>query len=229
MESIVAVILFILFVSGVIGVLFYCLEAAGMYAIAKRRQIHHAALAWVPVINVWMLGCISDQYQYVVKGRTRNRRTLMLVLQILSLLLSIGVTVTVSPSLTLILENPNIHPDLLTEMVLGSLMSSFALAAIESIFALILLVFTYIALYDLYRSCNPDGAVLYLVLSLFFSWLEPILVFICRKQDMGMPPLRVNYGQPQAYTIGTSSAQPGWQRNGGEPESGENRGSGDEV
>jgi hypothetical protein len=32
-----------------------------MYTIAKRRQINHPWMAWVPVVDMYLLGCISDQ------------------------------------------------------------------------------------------------------------------------------------------------------------------------
>lgn len=58
----------------VISVTIYVLEALGIYTIAKRRGIHNPWLAWIPVAQYWILGSISDQYQYVVKGNVRNRR-----------------------------------------------------------------------------------------------------------------------------------------------------------
>ena len=48
-------------------------------------------------------------------------------------------------------------------------------------------------MYDLYKSCNPSRAVLFLLLSIFVAYPQPFFVFACRNQDLGMPPRR----QPQ--------------------------------
>ncbi len=52
----------------------YVLQALSLYSIAKRRGIGKPWLSWIPVANTWILGSISDQYQYVVKGKVRNKR-----------------------------------------------------------------------------------------------------------------------------------------------------------
>lgn len=69
--------------SMVIGLVAYVLMAVGLYTIAKRRGIRNSWLAWIPVANYWLLGCISDQYQYVAKGQNKSRRKLLLTLSII--------------------------------------------------------------------------------------------------------------------------------------------------
>ena len=58
----------------VLSVACYVLEALSLYTIAQRRGIRKPWLAWIPVVNVWIVGSISDQYQYVVNRRIQNRR-----------------------------------------------------------------------------------------------------------------------------------------------------------
>ena len=64
------------------GIALYVLRALGLYSIAKRRGINHPWMSWVPVLDLWVLGCISDQYQYVVNGNVRNKRKWLLGLSI---------------------------------------------------------------------------------------------------------------------------------------------------
>ena len=52
-----------------VGLALYVLRAVGLYKLAKNRAIRCAWLAWVPVASDWILGSVSDQYQYVVKGK----------------------------------------------------------------------------------------------------------------------------------------------------------------
>ena len=56
----------------------YVLTALGLYTIAQRRGINKPWLAWIPVVNVWTLGCISDQYRYVVKGEKKSKRKVLI-------------------------------------------------------------------------------------------------------------------------------------------------------
>lgn len=52
-------------------------------------------------------------------------------------------------------------------------------------------VFMYIALYDIYRSCDPDKALLYLLLSIFTLGLaQPVCLLLCWKKDLGMPSMQ---------------------------------------
>lgn len=165
----------------IFGLVSYILSSVGMYTIAKRRGIHNPWLAWIPVANSWILGSISDQFQYVTKGKIRNRRKWLLGLNIAS---------AISPVVMMIVE--------VTAMLVGfgsgmeHLASSFGLFIIIWLimvaFMIVLSVFTYMALYDLYHSCNPYNAVTFLLLSIFVSVTQPFFVFACRKKDEGMPP-----------------------------------------
>lgn len=65
----------------------YVLTALALYTIAKRRGIKRPWLAWIPVADMWLLGCISDQYRYVTKGQVTNRRKTLLTLNIVWMVL----------------------------------------------------------------------------------------------------------------------------------------------
>jgi uncharacterized protein YqgC (DUF456 family) len=52
------------------------------------------------------------------------------------------------------------------------------------------IIIRYMALYDVYTSCDPQYNVLFLVLSILFGITEPFFLFFSRNKDMGMPPRR---------------------------------------
>ena len=172
--------LFILFVTLVYSVVHYVLHSIGLYTIANRRGIHHSWLAWIPVGNLWLLGSVSDQYQYVVKGKIKNRRKAMLWMYIalfaVSLVWSILTMVNAFSANTLETANAG--------AVIGMIVSVLAVAVLT----ILITVFQYLAYYDLFVSCNPNNAVLFLVLSIVFPVTLPFFVFVCRKKDDGMPP-----------------------------------------
>ena len=43
------------------GIALYVLRALGLYSIAKRRGINHPWMSWVPVLDLWVLGCVSGE------------------------------------------------------------------------------------------------------------------------------------------------------------------------
>ena len=139
------------------SVAMYIFQSMGLYTIAKRRGIHHPGLAWVPVANMWILGSISDQYQYVVKRKIRNRRKVLL-----GLLIATYVLVTIAAVGMIV----GITSGVFDTMDTAPAPAIFGTVAIVLIYlvgwvlAVVAMVFMYIAYYDLFASCNPSNAVL---------------------------------------------------------------------
>lgn len=169
-----------------ISLVSYVLGSLGMYRMAKRRGIHHPWLAWVPVGNNWLLGSISDHYQYVVKHKVTKRRTVLLVLSIILMGISIlfgiatGVTVASMDAVSADMGGAILSVALMVITYLAVLGMSIAICVIG-----------YIAYYDLFQSSRPEYSVLFLVLGIFFSIAIPFFVFACSKYDKGMPARRV--------------------------------------
>jgi len=171
----------------------YILTARGMQVIARRRGIRHSWLAWIPLGNAWILGSISDQYQYVVKGKVRNRRKVLLILNLLSVCGGIPaylISYVSSVNQLSGIVNPGI-----------AAIGSFVLVTVATTLLIVVLsivqaIFVYIAYYDLFASCEPKNAVVYLILSIFVSVTMPFFVFACRKKDLGMPPRKEAQPEP---------------------------------
>lgn len=181
--------LFIVLIVALFGLVAYILTAISTYSIAKRRGIQHPWLAWIPVANTWILGCISDQYQYVVKGKVKYRRVILLVLALASLVLSGWISGSYFSMFrqSVIYGRP-------VEAV-GPALAVSAVGLASSCVSIAAAVFHYISMYDLYTSCNPEYNVLFLVLSIVFSITEPFFMIANHKKDLGMPPRRPNYQQ----------------------------------
>ena len=64
--------------SGLFSIACYVLSSLALYTLASRRGIRKAWLSWIPVLNVWILGSLSDQYRYVVKGQIKSKRKILL-------------------------------------------------------------------------------------------------------------------------------------------------------
>ena len=170
-----------LFASGLF-VVAYILQSLSLYTIAERRGIRHGWLAWIPVGNAWVLGSISDQYQYLVKGKIKNRRRVLAGLNALLYILALVYVVSAARSAMLSLNAGT------AELELETLALWLATFATMIPVIVVMAVNRYLAYYDLYSSCQPDKAVLYLVWSFAVSVAVPLLVFFNRNKDGGMPP-----------------------------------------
>ena len=79
--------------SVVFGIASYVLTALALSSIAQRRGLRNPWLAWIPVASSWIIGSISDQYRYVVKGENRSKRKILVVLGILGAVFSVALVV----------------------------------------------------------------------------------------------------------------------------------------
>lgn len=157
----------------------YVFLALGLQTIARQRGINNPWLAWVPVARNWLLGCISDQYQYVKQGRSTRRRTLLVVLPVVEAAL---MAVSFVSGLFAMILNAEAGATLDT--------TSALLAASLLLVRLVSFVFQTLAVYDLHRSCRPDYAKLLLVLGILIPCVRAVAVFLFRDQEQGMPPRR---------------------------------------
>ena len=176
--------------SGGFGIALYVLRSYGVYSIAKNRGIRRAWFAWLPLVDQYMLGCISDQYRYVAKGQVKNKRKSLLALNIISWILALAIVILAV---------------VVSVLLMGGLMGGYADAIMEGEglvpmlimlglclpllgISIAVIVVRYMALYDLYTSCSPVNNVLFLALSIFVPVTEPFFLFFIRKKEDGMPP-----------------------------------------
>lgn len=173
----------------VVSLICYIFCSIGLYTIAKRRGIHNPWLAWIPVVNVWIVGSISDQYRYVTKGQIRNKRIVLLVMLIIlrvSLFaMRAALRGTVMSNISMVMGG---MPDEAWMEMVRTLLGFLAVASVLLVFAIVAAVFHFMAMYDLYVSVNPEYSVAMLVLSIIFNFTEAFFVFFNRKKDLGMPP-----------------------------------------
>ena len=188
-----------------ISVAAYVFQSYSIYTIAKRREIKKPWLAWIPGGVLWTIGSISDQYKYVTKREVKNKRKIMLGLSIAVLAVNAVLTIAIIGWITSMVGvgTMEFRPD--HELVSRSVESFLVVlgtSLVTSVLAIVLVVFEYIALYDVFQSCDPSNAVAFLIISILFQIALPILLFVSRKKDLGMPPRK----QEPAYIQEESQA-----------------------
>ena len=189
--------------TGGLGLLVFIMQALALYTIAQRRGIDRPWLAWIPLVNVWILGAISDQYQKAVNGQQKNKSNILLGLSIAIAVLTflvaiIAVVLTWNILRTAIfcldagvkLSDPAIVQLLMDNLHILLILSLLALPI--GVLAIILAVFYLMALYDVYRSCDPKNCAWYFVLSLVGNVVVEgarcIFLILCKDKDLGMQP-----------------------------------------
>ena len=158
-----------------ISLAIYVFTALSLYTIAKRRGIAHSWLAWVPVANLWLIGSLSDQYRYLTRGQVKHKRIILLILKAVTLAFTGGLIGSV-----IWLIGAKASP--------ASVITLLTMILLDGAAAIALAVVGFMALYDVYASCDPENATVYLVLTIFFKVLKPIFLFLSRNRDGGMPP-----------------------------------------
>ena len=173
----------------ILGLVGYVLSSLGLYTIANRRCISKSWLAWVPVVRLWILGSISDQYRYVTKGQVKSKRKLLIALEAIGLVLSLVFLVVWGKGLFRLLGMLMYGQESQAlQTLLALLPSVLGFALLSLVLKLVKTVVYYMAMYDLFTSVNPPYSVIFLVLSILFNAAEPFFVFFNRNKDAGMPP-----------------------------------------
>ncbi len=183
-EILTGILSIVFSILSILGIIFYIFSSIGLYTIAKRRGIRGAGWAWVPLGNLWILGSIADQYDFITRHVKKKQRHLLLWLSIAIIILILIITPTFIAFLINAAQRSfsSFSTDAFLGTVVVMLICYIALLAL----AIISSVFTYISYYKLFKSCTPNNAVVFLVLSIFFSFLIPFFVFSCRNKDEGL-------------------------------------------
>lgn len=179
-------------ISGLFSLAAYILTALSLYTIARRRGLHGPWLAWIPVARSWLLGSISDQFQYVTQGKNKAKRKWLLGLSIASAVLWVAIVgLGISVFTSAVINAINSYDEqALIGSIMGSAISMVALLVPLLAVSLAGKILGYVAKYDVFKSLDPANCVLYLVLSILFPVTEPFFLVFNRNKDLGMPPRR---------------------------------------
>lgn len=194
-NSVLVLILGIFAGLAIFGLICYILESWAVHKLARDRQIRHGWLAWLPVGFEWVLGSIADQYHYVAKGRVHGRRKVLLGLAVAILAVFLVQIGCYACYFAWLYDLVALEYSFVLQLYSVAQVLQLAIAVL----VLILTIHRYIALHDLYASCEPDGATAYLVISILLPVTEPFFVFSCRKKEYGMPPRKPVMSVPTTW------------------------------
>lgn len=172
-------------------ILLYVLHGLGLQKMAIRRGIHHPWLAWIPVGREWLLGCLSDQYQYLSRGKNRFLRRWMAIVSVPYHILTIGAYLYFVALLPIQLSSPEFTTSLetLSEADIYAMFPA-AFTGLLYLVSWAMVIVRCFALYDLFSSSYPRYKLPLLLISILVDNSVGFLVFAVRDCDKGMPPKR---------------------------------------
>ena len=177
----VAIIGIILLITCALSITMYLFQAIGLYKMGKRLNISAPALAFFPVVNLYVLGRVAQE---PVDGKKRLPFSwILLGINLGTSLLSS--TYVVSTVRTLISFINHAEAVDIEDILDSFLYSYFTTSFISVILSIAYSVFYYMAIYYLFKNFNPENAALFTVLSIFFGFLTPFFIFASRNKPIG--------------------------------------------
>lgn len=194
--TIFGILILVFVVWAVSALVFHLIKGAGLARMARNAGLPNPALAWIPVANNYLLGCLCDRAVYCRTGNQWRFSIILPVLDLVSLFGGGSITAALYGIFTSYLYYGSDF-DITNEGF-----RSFG----GNLFAIATTVAMAIALYHLFCDYDPGREVLYTVLSVIFgSVAQAILIFVLRDrvplsaQAGGYPPPYQAPGQPGTW------------------------------
>ncbi len=176
----------------IIALAMYLLEAVGLYGMAKSSGFSRPWRGFVPFANTFLFGKIAERYVKKDGKRSAKFGGLLLAFEILTLIFSIATMAFVISMISVLATSYNdseLNASIVVPMV-AMLACCFVLIGVLIAYVVIY----YVALWRIFTAFDYNNATVYFVLSILFSFLGPIFLFVLRnKQPVFDPREHFNY------------------------------------
>lgn len=176
----------------IIAVAMYLLQAFGLYGMAKGSGIGRPWRGFIPFANTFLFGKIAEKYRKKDGKPSAKFGGLLLAFEILTAVFAVVCllfAINVFSVLFAYLAYDNSDTAISRAMV-SMIFSSLVLMGVSIAYAVIY----YVALWRIFTAFDYNNATVYFVLSIFFSFLGPIFLFVLRnKQPVFDPKEHFNY------------------------------------
>lgn len=156
----------------------YLLQAFAIYQMSKNMGFSNPWLAFIPIANTYAFGKVAETY---VKPDGRPSAKFSKILLILQILLFIILIATIILIMVIAIMSNDAYSSVSEGIVLLVLPTVFLYFAMLGV-AIAYSIIYYIALWRIFALYEYKNATLYLVLSIFISFLYPIFLFILRNK-----------------------------------------------
>lgn len=166
---------------GIIALALYLLQAIGLYGMAKKAGFSSPWRGFIPFANTFLFGKIAEKYRKKDGKPSAKFGGLLLAFEILTAVFAVVCllfAINVFSVLFAYLAYDNSDTAISRAMV-SMIFSSLVLMGVSIAYAVIY----YVALWRIFAAFDYHNATLYFVLSIFFSFLGPIFIFVLRNKQ----------------------------------------------
>ena len=165
----------------IIALAMYLLEAVGLYGMAKSSGFSSPLRSFIPFANTFLFGKIAEKYQRRDGKRSAKFGGLLLAFEILTLFFSITTMAFVISMISVLATSYNdseLNASIVVPMI-AMLACCFVLIGVLIAYVVIY----YVALWRIFTAFDYNNATVYFVLSILFSFLGPIFLFVLRNKQ----------------------------------------------
>lgn len=178
---------------GIIALVMYLLEAFGLYGMAKGSGIGKPWRGFIPFANTFLFGKIAERYVKKDGKKSAKFGGLLLAFEILTLVFVAAFFVFFINMCVILFADMNSEAEItiaIGRTVIPMIFSCLVLVGVSIAYA----VMYYVALWRIFTAFDYNNATVYFVLSILFSFLGPIFLFVLRnKQPVFDPKEHFNY------------------------------------
>ena len=177
----------IILICSIVSAIIYFLNAIGLYEMSYSLGLKNPWYGFIPFLNSFAIGRIAEKYQKKNGAKTAKFSVILLTLEIVMAVLSV---ITLFSAVSTVIGVASFAAGYLADVTSSAGIGAYNIMSILwLVFAAFLLVgvaTAYLVVYYIafWRTCavfDYKNASLYTVLSVFFSFLAPIFLFVIRK------------------------------------------------
>ena len=176
-EAMIAAMLVMLAVCGIFMLAYYILAAISYYNVAKIRKMENPWLAWIPVVNSFLVGKVADDINKDYH-KTTHRGVTLLVLNLISALSTVIILAVTFPLVFDLIDSAVYYgsslPDQIVYDFLGKLMMVFIVVLLLMVVGIWEMVLRYMSQYTVFKEYAPQSAGVYLAISLVCQFVAGI-------------------------------------------------------
>ena len=177
---------FVMLFSLAVGVFFLILQGIGMSAMFKKLGFGSNWMCYLPIFNLSAMGKIAGKYENQDGKSNKKLGKWMVALTILMIVALVAFIVLVLITVFTLIADASDAIELGTDLAItgiGIFIPTIIFYFIIMALTIANTVIYYIALWKIFSIFDSGNAVAYLVLSIFFSSLAPIFIFVIRNKE----------------------------------------------
>lgn len=173
---IAGITLFFALIAAIVTIVF---QGIGIMKMHQKLGLKNGWMAFVPLLNSFALGKVAEQYIKENGKKSAKFSVILLVLNIIPMII-IGIYLVISFFTGLSLGFAGTS-DIDIETATTILTTIFFIVYYP--IAIVISVIQYVALWRIYAIFSNDNATLFLILSIFISFVQPFLIFAIRNKE----------------------------------------------